>query len=119
MSECVVSDQKSRRSENPTQLRTQAAQKPGNTYTIATCGTVDLNLASIRGKALGGVLRCDTALEGKASGGDVVLSQAELLEGGASGDLDLGGDDVDAGDFLGDGVLDLAVILLVIVHPRG
>ena len=49
----------------------------------------------------------------------MVLSQAELLEGGASGDLDLGGDDVDAGDFLGDGVLDLAVILLVIVHPRG
>jgi hypothetical protein len=115
----VVSDQKLRESKNPTQHCTQATQEAGSTYTIATCRTVHLDLAGIRREALGGVFCCDTALEGKASGGDVILSQTELLEGGAGGNLDLGGDDVDAGDFFSDSVLDLAVILLAIAYSWG
>jgi hypothetical protein len=46
----------------------------------------------------------------------VVLGEAELLEGSAGGDLDLCGDNVDAGDFFGDGVLDLTVVILALVH---
>jgi hypothetical protein len=83
---------------------------------VTTRRTVHLNLASIRSKALRGVLGRDTALEGEASCRDVVLGKTELLERGASSDLDLGGDDIDAGDFFGDGVLDLAAILLAGVH---
>jgi hypothetical protein len=37
----------------------------------------------------------------------VVLSQAKLLERCTSCNLDLCGDNVDTGDFLGNGVLDL------------
>ena len=49
----------------------------------------------------------DSALYSKTPGGDTVLGEAQLLEGGTGGDLDLGGDDVDARDLLSDGVLDL------------
>jgi hypothetical protein len=48
----------------------------------------------------------------------VVLGEAELLKGSAGGDLDLCGDNVDAGDFFGDGVLDLTASLSVSVHLR-
>jgi hypothetical protein len=38
---------------------------------------------------------------------DVLLGQAELSKGDSGSDLDLSGDNVDTGDLLGDGVLDL------------
>ncbi|KMU86024.1 hypothetical protein CIHG_03555 [Coccidioides immitis H538.4] len=77
------------------------------TDAVAAGGAVDLDLAGVGLEALCGIFGGDAALDGEASGGDAVLGEAELLEGGAGGDLDLGGDDVDAGDLLGDGVLDL------------
>jgi len=49
----------------------------------------------------------DSALEGEAADRDPVLREAELLQRRTGGDLDLGSNDVDAGDLLGDGVLDL------------
>ena len=42
----------------------------------------------------------------------MVLGQSELLERGTCGDLDLCGNDVNAGDFFCDGVLDLTIGLL-------
>ena len=65
------------------------------------------HLSGVRSEAIGGVFCGDTALEGKATSGDVVLGEAKLLEGRTCGDLDLGSDDVNAGDLFGDGVLDL------------
>jgi hypothetical protein len=76
---------------------------------VAASGTVDLDLARVWRKAIGGVLGGDTALDGEAAGRDGVLGEAELLERGTCGDLDLGGDEIDAGDLLGDGVLNLAI----------
>ena len=58
-------------------------------------------------EVVGGVLSGDTGLDGVAVGLDLVLGEAELLEGVAGGDLELGLHDIDAGDLLGDGVLDL------------
>lgn len=69
--------------------------------------TYHFNLARVWLEALGWVLGRDAALDGKAAGRDAVLGEAKLLEGGASRDLDLRRDNVDAGDLLGDGVLDL------------
>jgi hypothetical protein len=76
--------------------------------TVTTSGAVDLDLASIRGKGLRGVFRGDTTLERKAASRDVILSQAELFERSACGDLDLCCNDIDTRDFFGDSVLDLA-----------
>lgn len=78
------------------------------TDTIAACGTVYFDLTSVWRETVGGIFGGDTALEGKAASGDVVLGQAKLLEGSARGNLDLSGNNIDAGDFLGDCVLDLA-----------
>lgn len=44
------------------------------------------------------------------------MCETELLERSAGGDLNLGSDDVDTGDFFGDGVLDLAVVLLAVAR---
>lgn len=74
---------------------------------VSTSGTVDLNLSSVRSKALGGVFCGDTALEGKAASRDVVLSQAKLLKRCTSSNLNLRSNDIDAGNLLGNGVLDL------------
>jgi hypothetical protein len=76
---------------------------------VTTSRAVDLNLAGIWCKALGGIFCGNTALEGKATCGDVVLGQTKLFEGSTSSNLDLCGDDIDTGDFLGDGVLDLTM----------
>jgi hypothetical protein len=56
-------------------------------------------------------------LEGKASRGDVILGQTELLKRCTSGDLDLCGDNIDARNLLGDGMLDLTMELLA-AAPR-
>lgn len=37
------------------------------------------------------------------------MGQTKLSKGGAGGNLDLGCDDIDSGNFFGDGMLDLAV----------
>ena len=77
------------------------------THAIATGRAVDLNLARVGAELLGRVLGGESALNSKAARGDAVLRQSQLSQRGASGDLNLSGDDVDAGDLLGDGVLDL------------
>ena len=46
-------------------------------------------------------------LDGVPVGGDLLLAQSHLLEGGAAGEAQLCGHDVDPGDLLGDGVLHL------------
>ncbi len=87
----------------------------GTGKTVATVETntgtagssVDLNLAGIGLKLLGRVFGGDTALNSETTSRDAVLGQAELSKGSASSDLDLSGNDVDAGNFFGNGVLDL------------
>jgi len=56
---------------------------------------------------LGRVFCGNSALEGEATGRDVILSQAELLKRCACSNLDLCRDNIDSSNFLGDGVLDL------------
>lgn len=77
------------------------------TDTVTTGGSVNLNLSGIWLEALCWIFGGDSALDGETSGGDSVLGQTKLLEGGTGGDLDLSGNDIDTGDFFGDGVLDL------------
>lgn len=77
--------------------------------TVTASRAINLDLASVRLEALGGVLGGDSALEGETTDRDPVLCEAELFERGTSSDLNLRGDNVDAGNLLGDGVLDLAV----------
>jgi hypothetical protein len=77
------------------------------TDTITTGRSVDLDLTSIGLEALGRVLSCDTALDGKATSGDAVLRKTKLVQSGTSSDLDLSSNDVDSGDLLSDSVLDL------------
>jgi len=77
------------------------------TDSVTTGRAVHLDLSGIGREALSGVFCGDSALEGKASCGDVVLGQAKLLERCACCNLDLCRDDVDTGDLLGNSVLDL------------
>jgi hypothetical protein len=68
---------------------------------------VDLDLSGIGLEAGSGVLGGDSTLDSVPSLGDVGLDEAEGLKRGSGGDLDLCGDNVDAGDLFGNGVLDL------------
>src|SRR6516164_6014958 len=76
-----------------------------------------------RGPEVGvGVLRIDAALHRHAAVDDLLLPKAQVL---ATGDTDLLADQVDAGDQLGDGVLDLdagvaldEVVALLLVHQK-
>lgn len=77
------------------------------TNTISSGTPVHLNLSSIRLETSGRIFGSDTALDGVTSLGDGVLGKTEFGKSGSSGDLDLGGNDVDSGDFLRDGVFDL------------
>ena len=77
------------------------------TDTVSTRRSVDLDLASIGLEALGRVLSCDTALDGKATSGDTVLGKTKLVQSGTSSDLNLSSNDVDSGDLLSDSVLNL------------
>jgi hypothetical protein len=77
------------------------------TDSITTSRAVHLNLSGIGCEALSGVFCGDSALEGEASCGNVVLGQAKLLKRCACCNLNLGRNNVDTGDLLGDGVLDL------------
>lgn len=72
---------------------------------ITTSRTVDFNFASVRGEALGGILGCYAALEGKATGADMILRESQLFQRSTSRDLNLSGHNIDASNLLGDGVL--------------
>jgi hypothetical protein len=75
--------------------------------TISTGRSVDLDLSGIRLETLGSILRSDSTLNGETSSVDVILSKTKLLERDTGGNLDLSSDNIDTGDLLGDGVLDL------------
>lgn len=77
------------------------------TDTSTTSGSVHLDLSGIGLELLGRVLGGDTALDGETTSGDAVLGQAKLGEGGTSRNLNLSGNDINAGNFFGNGVLDL------------
>jgi hypothetical protein len=79
------------------------------TDTVTTCRAVHLDLSGVRSEALGGIFGSDTALNGETAGGNAVLRQSELGKRRTSSNLNLSSNNIDAGDFLGDGVLDLAV----------
>lgn len=75
---------------------------------VSACRAVHLDLARVRGEALGGIFSGDSALDSKASDGDALLRKTELLQSCASGNLNLRGYDINTGDFFCDRVLDLA-----------
>lgn len=64
--------------------------------------------AGIGTEALRRDLGGDATLDGAAPWLDLVLFQPQLLQRGPLGDAQLSADQVDPGDFLGDGMLDLA-----------
>lgn len=78
-------------------------------HTITTSRAVDLDLSSVWREVLCGIFRGDTALEGKASRGDVILGQTKLFQGSTGSDLNLCSYNIDTCDFFCDGVLDLAI----------
>ena len=75
--------------------------------TGAAGGTVAGDLADVGPEAVGRVLGGDAALQGGALELDRLLGEAQVREGLAGGDAQLRLHEVDVGDFLGDGVLDL------------
>lgn len=77
------------------------------TNTVTTSRSVDFNFSGIWSEVLRGIFGGDTALDGKTTSGDSVLGKAELRKSSTSSDLDLGSDNINAGDFLSNGVLDL------------
>jgi len=92
--------------------RNNSSGKPISTIetdTVSARRAVDLNLACIWLETLGRILGGDTALDSKTTSGDAVLGKTKLCKGRTSCDLDLGCDDIDAGNFLGNCVLDLAI----------
>ena len=78
------------------------------TDTVATSRSIDLDLSRVRREAFGWVLGGNTALNSKAARGDLILRQAKLLQRRTSSNLNLSSNNVDARDFFGDCVLDLA-----------
>ena len=76
-------------------------------HAAAAGRAVDGDGAGVRAEAVGRVLGRDAALHREALGADVVLAQSHRRERVARGDLHLHDDEVDVGDLLGDGVLDL------------
>lgn len=81
-------------------LGASVARARVETDTVTTGRAVHLDLARVRLEACSGVFSGDTALNGEAAAVDVLLGETELLEGDTGGDLDLRGDNVDAGDLL-------------------
>ena len=74
---------------------------------ISSSRSVDLDLTGIRLESLSSILSRDSTLNGESSSVNVFLGETELFKGDTSRNLDLSSDDVDTGNFLGDGVLDL------------
>lgn len=77
------------------------------TNTVTTGRSVDLDLAGVRTELLSRVFCGDTALDGKATGGNAILGQSKLGKSGAGSNLDLSGNNINAGNFFSDGVLNL------------
>jgi hypothetical protein len=75
--------------------------------TISTSRSVNFDLTSIGLESLSGVFSRDSTLDGETSSVDMLLGKTELFEGDTSSNLDLGSNDIDTGNFLGNGVLDL------------
>ena len=69
--------------------------------------TVGDDAAGVGSEVVGRILGGDTALQREAAGRERALIDAEVGQVLASRDPELGLDEVDVGDFLGDGVLDL------------
>lgn len=88
-------------------LRSSVSRRSIESNTVTTSRSVDLDFSSVRLEAGGRVLSGQSRLNGESSSVDVLLSQAKLGEGDTGRDLDLGSDNVDTGDLLGDGVLNL------------
>lgn len=72
--------------------------------------SVNFDLASVRCETLGWIFGGDSTLYGKTSDGDFVFCQTKLLKGRTSSNLDLSSDNVDARDFFGNGMFDLAAL---------
>ena len=98
------------------------------TDAVSAGTAVGCHLSSVRGKVVLRVLGGDTALEGEATGGDILLlrdaddGMAELFP---HGHQNLGANQVDAGGNLGDGVLHLdagvhldEIVIVVLVHQE-
>lgn len=86
---------------------------------------VDLDLAGIGLKAFAGIFGGDAALDGISAGGNAVLSEAELLQSRAGGNLDLRCDDIYSRNLFGDCVLDLdsgvdldKIVPVLLVHQE-
>jgi hypothetical protein len=75
--------------------------------TISTCRSVDFNFTSIRLEPVSSIFSRNSTLDGETSSVDMFLGKTELFKGDTSSNLDLGSDDIDTSDFLGDSVLDL------------
>ena len=69
--------------------------------------SVDLKSSGVRLEGISWVFGRDTTLDGVAAYHDVVLFEAQVCKGGAARDEDLRLDEVDSGDLLRNGVLDL------------
>ena len=77
------------------------------THTRTTRGAVGGDHTGVGSEVVGRILRGDAALQGGTVRGDLVLGQAQFLQGGAGGQVHLRLDQVDGGDLLGHGVLHL------------
>lgn len=78
------------------------------TNTVTTRGAVDFDLSRVWRETLGRIFGGDTTLHSETTSGNAVLGEAQLCERCTGSDLDLGCDDIDASDFFGDSMLDLA-----------
>lgn len=68
--------------------------------TVSTSTSVHFDLSSIRLEVGCSVFSGDSTLDSETSSGNVLLGQTQGSQSGASGDLDLSGNDVDTRDFL-------------------
>ena len=69
--------------------------------------SIEGNDTSVGGKVTFGILRRDTTLDSHATGLDVLLSETDFLEGGATCNTDLGLDDIYSRNFFSNCVFDL------------
>ncbi len=81
--------------------------RPVQTYARAARGLVSSDLSGVRAEPVRRILGCHPALHRGSANADRLLGQAQVGQGRATGDPQLRRDQVDAGDLLGHGVLDL------------
>jgi hypothetical protein len=68
--------------------------------TITTGTAINFDFSCVRLEVCSSIFGSDATLNCKPAPGDRVLRQTELRKSRTSCDLDLGGDDVESGDFL-------------------